>query len=171
VQRFCKPKVGGSNPSPGTSYGNNLRLSLATEWHAGYHMATSRLENPLARYLTDPHGGGAAYMEFEGRACPPAIVRPRELRNPEVGTSWLSPAENQSRREPENTSPGMENTPPPDHASCIGRDGLGRRVHETAVGRHNHEDRVGPICEQDQGTEEPTPIAGSSTSRTASARC
>ncbi len=28
VQRFCKPKVGGSNPSPGTRYTENPRETL-----------------------------------------------------------------------------------------------------------------------------------------------
>src|ERR1043166_4344335 len=28
VQRFCKPKVGGSNPSPGTRYSENTRKRL-----------------------------------------------------------------------------------------------------------------------------------------------
>src|SRR5271165_5418437 len=30
----------------------------------------------------------------------------------------------------------------------------------TAAGRHDHEDRVGPICEQDDGSEQPTPVEG-----------
>jgi hypothetical protein len=32
VQRFCKPKVGGSNPSPGTSKYNDLRSPSAYGW-------------------------------------------------------------------------------------------------------------------------------------------
>ena len=36
----------------------------------------------------------------------------------------------------------------------------GRRVHQTAVGRHDHEDRVGPVCEQDHGSQQRTPIEG-----------
>src|SRR5208282_2596206 len=28
----------------------------------------------------------------------------------------------------------------------------------TAAGWHDHEDRVGPICEQDEGSEQPTPV-------------
>ena len=54
----------------------------------------------------------------------------------------------------------MKNAPPPDHAARFGRGGLYRRVHQTAVSRHDHEDCLGPICEQDHGSEQPTPVEG-----------
>ena len=54
----------------------------------------------------------------------------------------------------------MKNAPPPDHAARFGRGGLCRRVHQTAVGRHDHEYCVGPICEQDHGSKQPTPVEG-----------
>jgi hypothetical protein len=32
-----------------------------------------------------------------------------------------------------------------------------------SFGWHDHEDRVGPICEQDHGSEQPTPVEGAET--------
>jgi hypothetical protein len=54
----------------------------------------------------------------------------------------------------------MKSTPALEHAARFGRGGLRRRVHETPVGRHDDEDRVRPICEQDDGSEQPTPVEG-----------
>src|ERR1700736_6084138 len=54
----------------------------------------------------------------------------------------------------------MENTPLLEHAARFGRGGLWRRVHETVVRRRDHEQRVRPICEQDDGAEQPTPVEG-----------
>ena len=54
----------------------------------------------------------------------------------------------------------MKNTPPPDHASCFSRRGTRRCVHQAVIGRHDHDDRVGPIYEQDHGAEQPTPFEG-----------
>ena len=36
--------------------------------------------------------------------------------------------------------------------------GAGWRVHQAVVGRQDHEDRVGPIREQDDGSEQPAPL-------------
>jgi len=52
----------------------------------------------------------------------------------------------------------MESTPPLEHAALFSPGGLRQRVHKTPVGPHDHEDRVGPICEQKDGYEQPTPI-------------
>jgi hypothetical protein len=54
----------------------------------------------------------------------------------------------------------MKGSPPLKQAARFGRRGLRRRVHQIAVGRHDHEDRVGPVCEQDRGSEQPTPVEG-----------
>jgi len=48
----------------------------------------------------------------------------------------------------------------PDHLACFSRGSLRRRIHETTVCRHDHVDRVRPICEQDDGTKQPTPLEG-----------
>jgi hypothetical protein len=52
----------------------------------------------------------------------------------------------------------MENAPPPDYSTRFGRGGSWWRVHQAAVGRHDYKDRVGPICEQDDGSEQPAPL-------------
>jgi hypothetical protein len=72
----------------------------------------------------------------------------------------MSPQEDQSRRETENASPGMENAPPPNHAAGFSRGTARRCVHQAAIGRHHHEHRVGPIYEQNGGSEQPTPLEG-----------
>jgi hypothetical protein len=54
----------------------------------------------------------------------------------------------------------MENAPPPDHTPRFSRGGARRRVYQAVVGWHDHDDRVGPICEQDEGSEQPTPLEG-----------
>jgi hypothetical protein len=54
----------------------------------------------------------------------------------------------------------MKSTPSLEHAARFSRGGLRRRVHETPVDRHDHEDRVRPICQQDEGSEQPTPVEG-----------
>ena len=46
----------------------------------------------------------------------------------------------------------MKSAPPLKHPLRFSRGGLRRRVHETAVGRRDHEDRVRPICQQDEGS-------------------
>ena len=66
----------------------------------------------------------------------------------------------EGRREPKSASSGMKNAPPLNHAARFGRRGAGWRVHPAVVGRHDHEDRVGPIREQDDGSEEPAPFEG-----------
>jgi hypothetical protein len=81
-------------------------------------------------------------------------------KRPNSATSSLSPQKDESRDEPESTSAGMENAPSPDHAARFGRSSLRRRIHELPVGRHDYEYRVGPICEQDDGPEQPTPFEG-----------
>jgi len=83
-----------------------------------------------------------------------------ERKDVTVRSLALSPQKDQSCREAKSTPPGMENTPPPDHATRFGRGGLRRCVHQAAVGRHDHEDRVGPICEQDHGSQQPMPVEG-----------
>jgi hypothetical protein len=52
----------------------------------------------------------------------------------------------------------MESAPPLEHAALFSRGFFRRRVHETPVGRHHHVGRVRPICEQDDGSKQPTPI-------------
>ena len=54
----------------------------------------------------------------------------------------------------------MERPPPLDQLARFRRGGLRWRVHELPVGRHDHEDRVGPISEQDDGSKQPTPVEG-----------
>jgi hypothetical protein len=51
----------------------------------------------------------------------------------------------------------MKNAPPTNHAAGFGRGGAGLRVHQAVVSRHDHEDRVGSIREQDDGFEQPAP--------------
>src|SRR6516165_251768 len=41
-----------------------------------------------------------------------------------------------------------------------GRGVFRRRVHQTPVGWHDHVDRIRPICEQNDGSKEPTPLEG-----------
>src|SRR5712691_2584977 len=77
-----------------------------------------------------------------------------------AATSPLSPQKDQGCHEAQSTSPGMESAPLLEHAATFGRGALRRSVHETAVDRHDHEDRVRPICEQDDGSEQPTPVEG-----------
>src|SRR6516164_11602975 len=43
-------------------------------------------------------------------------------------------------------------------AARFGRGGAGWRVHQAVVGRHDYKDRVGPICEQDDGSEQPAQL-------------
>ena len=51
----------------------------------------------------------------------------------------------------------MESAPPLEHAARFGRGGLRRRVmRRLLVGKIK--DRVGPICQQDDGSEQPTPV-------------
>ena len=54
----------------------------------------------------------------------------------------------------------MKETPPSDHAARFSRGGARRRIHQAAIDRHDHNDRVGPIYEQDGGSEQPTPLEG-----------
>jgi hypothetical protein len=54
----------------------------------------------------------------------------------------------------------MENAPPTNHAARFSRGTARRRVHQAAIDWHNHDDRVGPIYEQDRGAEQPTPLEG-----------
>src|SRR5215468_6310605 len=110
----------------------------------------SRLSRP-ERYTLATTAGDVNYGNNVNR-CRNYVVRRDEETTVEVPASSLSPEENQRCREPENTPPCMENAPPPDHTACLGCYGLRRCIHETAVGWHDHEDRVGPICEQDRGT-------------------
>src|SRR6266478_846053 len=53
VQRFCKPKVGGSNPSPGTRYRDNTRETLGPPENKG---------------LPDPLGGTKGWYNGSGNA-------------------------------------------------------------------------------------------------------
>ena len=57
----------------------------------------------------------------------------------------LGPQEYESRDEPKSASPGMENTPPPNHAARFSRGTARRCVHQAAIDRHDNDDRVGPI--------------------------
>src|SRR6516162_5414819 len=77
---------------------------------------------------------------------------------PGPAASLSSPQKDYGCHQAKTASAGMQNAPPPDHAACLCGSILRRRVHQTAVGRHDHKDRVGPICEQDHGAEQPTPI-------------
>ena len=77
---------------------------------------------------------------------------------PEEAGLPRSPQEDQSSREAKSASSAVENAPLPDHWACFSRGSLWRRIHQAAVGRHNYENRVGPICEQDHGTKQPTPL-------------
>jgi hypothetical protein len=53
VQRFCKPKVGGSNPSPGTNNFNELSCGNDDIAKFGYHMATTeqKFEVEVIRWM------------------------------------------------------------------------------------------------------------------------
>ena len=53
-----------------------------------------------------------------------------------------------------------QNAPAPNHAARFGRGGARWRLHQPAVGPRHYDDRVGPICEQDNGSEQPAPLAG-----------
>src|SRR5215467_212568 len=96
--------------------------------------------------------GLAASKSATGNFTPHSALRGQK--------SPLSPQKNQRRREPNNASTSVKHAPPPDHAACFSRGGARRRVHQTAVGWHDHEDRVGPIYKQDDGSEQPTPLEG-----------
>jgi hypothetical protein len=72
--------------------------------------------------------------------------------------SSLSPQKDQGCHDAQGTSPGMESAQPLEHAARFSRGGLRRRVHETPVDRRDHEQRVRPICEQDDGSEQPPPV-------------
>jgi hypothetical protein len=54
----------------------------------------------------------------------------------------------------------MESAPPLDHAARFRRGGLRWRVQETVIRGRDHEQRVRPICEQDDGSEQPTSVEG-----------
>ena len=92
--------------------------------------------------------------------CRNYVVRRDEETTVEVPASSLSPQKYESCDEPESTAAGMEKPPLPNHAARFGGGRLRRRVHEMTIGRHDKEDRVGPICEQDQGPEQPAPFEG-----------
>src|SRR5215472_5689902 len=61
---------------------------------------------------------------------------------------------------PRAPSTRVKNAPSPDHAACFSRGDARRRVHQAAVGWRDHEDCVGPIYKQDDGSEQPTPLEG-----------
>ena len=48
----------------------------------------------------------------------------------------------------------------PDQAARFSRGTARRRVHQAAIGRHDHEDRVGPIYQQDGASEQPSLLKG-----------
>jgi hypothetical protein len=75
-----------------------------------------------------------------------------------ASNSPLSPQKDQGCREAKGTSPSVEGAPPLEQAARISRGGLRQRVHEPPVGRHDHEHRVGPICEQEEGAQQPSPV-------------
>ena len=70
-------------------------------------------------------------------------------------SSPWSPQKDKRGDEPESATAGMKNAPSPNRAARFGRRGLRRRARQTAVGRHHHENRIGPICEQDHDAEQP----------------
>jgi hypothetical protein len=72
--------------------------------------------------------------------------------------SPLSPQKYESCDQPKNASSGMKNAPPPDHAARFSRGTARRCVHQAAIGRHDHEDRVGPIYQQGGGSDQPSPL-------------
>ena len=72
--------------------------------------------------------------------------------------SLLGPQKDHGCHQAKTTSASVENAPPPDHAARLRGGGLRRRVHQAAVGRHDHKDRVRPICNQDRGSEQPASI-------------
>jgi len=96
--------------------------------------------------------GQAASKSATGNFTPHSALRGQK--------SPLSPQKNQRRREPNNASTSVKHAPPPDHAACFSRGGARRRVHQAAVGWRDHEDRVGPIYKQDDGSEQPTSLEG-----------
>ena len=96
--------------------------------------------DPAPALLSTPPGGSAAEVQSRYAA------------------SSLGPQEDESCREPKGASPRMENAPPPNHAARFSRGTARRCVHQAAIGRHDHEDRVGPIYQQDAGSEQPTPL-------------
>src|SRR5215831_10651805 len=108
----------------------------------------------LARTMSAPRlpgtNGQAASKSATGNFTPHSALRGQK--------SPLSPQKNQRRREPNNASTSVKHAPPPDHAACFSRGGARRRVHQAAVGWRDHEDRVGPIYEQDDGSEQPSPL-------------
>ena len=81
-------------------------------------------------------------------------------KRPSPAASPLSPQKNQGGHDAKSTSPGMDSAPPFDHEARFSRGSLHRRVHEMPVDRRDHEDCVGPICEQDDSSEYPAPVAG-----------
>ena len=54
----------------------------------------------------------------------------------------------------------MESAPPLDHEARFSRGSLWRGVHEAPVDRHDREDRARPIRQQDDCSEQPTPVEG-----------
>jgi hypothetical protein len=54
----------------------------------------------------------------------------------------------------------MQGSPPPKQPARFIRSGLCRRVHETVVRRRDQEQRIRPIREQDDCSEQPTPLEG-----------
>src|SRR5215831_11948654 len=88
------------------------------------------------------------------------VVGSAEEVQSRYAASPLGPQEYESCDEAKSASPGMENAPPPNHAARFSRGTARRCVHQTAIDRHDHGDRVGPTCEQDRGAEQPTQVEG-----------
>ena len=53
--------------------------------------------------------------------------------------SSLSPQKYESCHEAESAATGMENAPSPNHAARFGRGGIRGRIHQTPVGRRDHD--------------------------------
>jgi hypothetical protein len=84
VQRFCKPKVGGSNPSPGTKFINSLRGQCQTVPTAGYRLATTRRDFAPPARLFHP-------APSRSRDVPVHLPIPRARGRPPRGGPFAAP--------------------------------------------------------------------------------
>ena len=92
--------------------------------------------------------------------CPPSERRLSTEVRRSAAISSPRPWKDQCGRDAQGASTGMECAPPLEHAAGFSCGSLWRHGHEPPVGRHDHEDRVGPICEQDYGSKHPAPVEG-----------
>jgi hypothetical protein len=77
-----------------------------------------------------------------------------------MSLSSPSPQKDRGCNNAKSASSGMKKTPPPNHAARFRRGGSRWRVHQAVIGGHDHEDRVRPVYQQDDGAEQPTPLEG-----------